>query len=337
MLKLLLTTMDNSALQSGTQLITLLLRRGQAKMIKGKVGNVPVISAILRVLDRLLSDQVPERGTCYVGSLCQLMIFKMGNVIGDNNAKKLIYKVIQRLCHTTFHALAEDLVCVLARLVHSQGPARFLKVMANTQLGSKGPSALIPTLQVWMNKYPEFLSGFQKKVALTALGKLVMSGEECMYTLRVPVERMEQKSGRRATRSNTSKKVVNVTLATRICELLCAEFQEEMVQAVERQYYEEVSKQNNGFGEDEDDEDGLDIGDMLFMSHFSQDHEAEEDPEIKNDPLYQVKLLDFIPDTLRRVGGQANGARIRGIAGEMTNEGRDMLQTAMKYDARQKK
>jgi len=162
------------------------------------------------------------------------------------------------------------------------------------------------------------IDAMSKSTKLSVLSVLplcmALSGDPRVFETKVPVERM-QSSGRYNLRGSTGKEIVPISLGTRICELICAEFNDELIEAV---------CDYNDAGE-------IDLSDLLHMSNFSADQEAQEDPEIKNDPLYGVDMLQALPNTLRKLGG----AKLQAIASEMTENGREMLKTAMNYDPKQ--
>jgi len=156
------------------------------------------------------------------------------------------------------------------------------------------------------------------EVAAIALANLLKTGDRRLYGMTVQVERIQQVEGKRATRSNSGKQSVEVSLATCICEILAGEYHEEMVQA--------VMKEN--IGDDEEEDSYVDLSDLLHMNALGIEAECEEDPEIKNDPLYEVDLLEFIPETFRHI--QRNrSSDLKKIAQQMTPEGRDKLEAAM--------
>jgi len=176
LLKLLLLTNDKSALQSGTQLLLLFLKKAKTQMLAGKVSGHSVIAVIDKVIDRLLGNNVPELGACYTGSLCHEMIFKMHKEIGTQAANGIVRKVILRIANATCAPFVEDLGYVLARLVHVQGSQYFINTLCGIRMEQKGTSAFPLVMKVWTEKYPDFYSGFHKKISILAMSSLVTSG-----------------------------------------------------------------------------------------------------------------------------------------------------------------
>ncbi|GAB5359248.1 hypothetical protein AAMO2058_000528000 [Amorphochlora amoebiformis] len=313
LLQLLLTTDDHSVLQEGSSLTRSLVRKAKSVIINEKVSGKPLLEIIGSLVIRLLNPNLQDLAAIYAGELVTELAFGCGKEIGPEATKKILGHVVFRLSKAQHPALVESLTTFLARIIHASGPTKALDLLAAVTLSDTHASAVGVILTIWTAHLGAFESIFDKKVCLLALADLL--NDPRIFTITVSVERIQTKGSGYGTRSRVEKKSVQISMATRIVELLCEKYAEDMIEAVCE-------------AEGADETMGTDLSDMLMYGMQDQKAELEIRPEIKNDPLYSIKMLEAIPKiigSLRGKRGPGGVELLDAISKQMSPEGRDQL------------
>ncbi|OQR79887.1 importin-9-like [Tropilaelaps mercedesae] len=129
------------------------------------------VHLVLQVCEHLLDPKAPESAAAFVGRLVCTLVARGMPDLGQEGVERLLRAVLSKLLHTETCSVAQNLILVFARLVHTDLSA--LLDFLSSVPGPSGESALAFVLAEWCNKQHLFFGLHDTKVTLLALTKLV--------------------------------------------------------------------------------------------------------------------------------------------------------------------
>ncbi|OXU19363.1 hypothetical protein TSAR_015966 [Trichomalopsis sarcophagae] len=300
----ILDSTDNGTLQNGGEVIRTYLSVAAHQVIEytdseGRTG----LQFILQIIAQLLNPQSSEFTAAFVGRLVTTLIRKAGNSLGGN-LDLLLKAVLSKMQRTETSTVMQSLLMIYAHLINSEFDAvlNFL----STVPGPTGESALAFVLSEWVNKQQLFLGNYDRKVSTVALAKILEYGvthddsrlnEITVEGDQVPSE--NESSGVRTRGKSQSKPMqwTTIPVLVKIFKLIIYEL---------GHYFEAHSaEQENEESEDDDDVDedavidpGNDIN-QLLMENFEDEIDEEQDPDIRQDSIYNLNLGQYLRDFLQ--------------------------------------
>lgn len=118
-----------------------------------------------------MDPKAPESAAALVGRLVSTVVSQGMGDLGQEGIEMLLRTVLSKLLHTQTLSVAQNLILVFARLVHSDLPA-LLNFLSSVP-GPSGESALAYVLTEWCSKQTLFFGAYDTKVTMLALAKLV--------------------------------------------------------------------------------------------------------------------------------------------------------------------
>lgn len=137
---------------------------------RGQTG----VHLVLKVCEHLLDPKAPECAAAFVGRLVCTLVTRGMPDLGQEGIERLLRTVLSKLLHTETCSVAQNLILVFARLIHTDMTA--LLDFLSSVPGPSGESALAFVLTEWCNKQHLFYGARDTKVTLLALAKLVEYG-----------------------------------------------------------------------------------------------------------------------------------------------------------------
>ena len=269
----------------------------------GKSG----LEYIIHFIAKLLDPTCPDSDALFVGDLIVTLIQKVGNgivpVLPD-----LLTAVLERLMNTEHQLFIQSLVMVFAHLVISQQEF-VIQVLCNTVINGKTGLEILMT--TWCENYDSFSGYYTMKVSAIALSKIYLTGDPRLNNIMVKGEIIVNPNARILTRSRAKRnpdQYTNIPLPAKIIKLLVADTTN--AYASEQAPVEEVESADEEGADWEDVEDDLfssrnDINLLSDMLNQVDNQDDEEDnPELRNDPIYQTDMKVYLSDFFRNCNAQ---------------------------------
>eukprot|EP01126_Amoeba_proteus_P062878 TRINITY_DN8607_c0_g1_i3.p1 TRINITY_DN8607_c0_g1~~TRINITY_DN8607_c0_g1_i3.p1 ORF type:complete len:673 (-),score=155.31 TRINITY_DN8607_c0_g1_i3:91-2109(-) len=280
------------------------------------------VQVYLKVIARLLSDELSESTTANVGVLIEKIILLFGDEI-QPVLDELLTAVLNKMKRTEGLMPKQGLLFVFVKLFLRNNDL-ILNYLANKRLSPNGSPELIYVLSEWIELHSSLCGGFKIKQSAIGLSKIFESSNTHFRQLNICVKSdlVVPDEGRR-TRSSAKKAVYSEEpVNLRIFTLLVREH--DVLMKNENPYdSSSFSDSLDNPGDDEEDpmvrylnnggvdpatlevigaecgsstdpflaQDGFFLDELLDMDH---DLEEDEDPDIRSDPLYNINLKEFL-------------------------------------------
>lgn len=313
----IMRTTDNSTLQSGGECLRTYISIAPEQVCgyqdsEGHTG----LWYILQVAALLLNPSSSEYSATFVGRLLITLITKAGDVLGDN-LDLLLKAVLSKMQRAQTLSVIQSLVMVYAHLIHTKLDAvlNFLSTIP----GPTGESALHFVLTEWCSRQHLFFGAYEGRVSTVALCKLLEHGlahnDERLSNITVKGDQLYVSAGESGpkTRSQTRNQPdhwTNIPLLVKIYKLLVNELSNAMESNAAKDILEETDDEWS-----EDDDVGDDVTPNGFelrgkkekiipmnfsaVDDFSDGiDEAEDDPDILQDPVYHLNIQQYLTDYL---------------------------------------
>ncbi|KAL6065637.1 Importin beta domain containing protein [Balamuthia mandrillaris] len=334
-ISLMLTTDDNSLMNSGTTCCTAFVRTAPEKLVQWSQGELTGLNGIVRVIARLLHPSVEDIAAIYVGPLVTKLINKLSSHIEGSVMRDILQAVVGRMQTAKLTGLFQALLLVFARLINSTDVKSVLELLLQLQVqllsdasssASTTQPALHYVLRQWVQHQEDFHGSLNIKASVVALSKLLQLNDEQLLSLPVPGE-LIQTTTERQTRAKTKNSGANIAqrqevpLGCRLLELLVTELQIfSEVEAIQEEEDEDAEDSDGGddFGEDLNAILGLPPGGAGGDDQFHRaygtfldellddalDEEEMEDPDAPNDPLFELDLKEYLTKYLVEFASQ---------------------------------
>lgn len=331
---LMLTTIDNSMLQSGCTTLIALVRCATQNLPSisvtlpetGEVINA--LDATVSVIDRVLNaPELNDHSALFIGSVISKLIDNCADLLGSERVNLILQFAVLRLERVELNTLTQDLIQVFALLMR-QNLDLVLQFLTSFHMPTTGELALNYVLSFWTKTFEDRHGNYQMKVSIVALSSIF--NHPSLADIVVPADAAIEDalaSKEEAIGARTrSKKRTNPALPrteplnTRIFRLL---IREHMWLLEERDAPATMS--------DEDDDlfgsvtEGADTGegpspfadasefdfaqgeyggtinlDTMIQNRYQLD-DVETDPDILNDPIYNLDLEEYIYDWMKNL------------------------------------
>eukprot|EP00939_MAST-03C_sp_MAST-3C-sp1_P001964 g1964.t1 len=334
---------DHSVLQSLCECVRTFIRVAPDIFLRQSNGCQLVVSMIEQLLT---TSSMTESALDKVPPLVSATMAFLRRGLRAEDQRKIVGLVSQRLLACKLSFFRESLALVIARLVHSDGPATVAKVL-------HGMGALERVMRAWIDLQPEICFPYSQNVSILALCKILESHPSIPELRSVRIAKGPSDGGSTATSGSP--------LSVRIFELVLATWANASRSEIGQKERDLVMAKNTmgalgsvgvGVGtrgvdesdedcEDDNDDDfeqfmllsdmlGLD-GDGAGMVRFDEDDENDncEDAIIRrSDPLCKINLSSELEGFLRKLH-QTQGPLLRSLASAVSPEARLQLQKAL--------
>jgi len=308
LMHVLWTVNDNEVLQSGQQCLKTFIGKDSAHLVQwrdqsGKSG----LQYVVEFVANLLTPDHSESEALFVGDLIVKLIQKAGNDIGPV-LPDLLNVIISRLTVSKTPSFIQSLILVFAHLINTQMETVVQFLVSVNIDGRNGLDILLP---VWCENHDSFSGFYALKVSSIALSKLFLLSDPRLQSISVKGDIIVPAGGRIVTRSQSKQSPDQYTttqVPIKIVKLLVSELNNSPNaenQGADEEFAESGDEED-GEWEDEDESPFVAADDFAFLSEllesngFDEDDDDEEnDPDLKNDPIFQTNLKDYLTDFFR--------------------------------------
>ncbi|RIA81823.1 armadillo-type protein [Glomus cerebriforme] len=336
LIHLMLMHEDRSILQSGEVCLKYFIQKdcehiAQWTDTSGKTGLDYVIQYIAKALQPKESESAG-----FLGDLVVKLIKKAGNrivpVLPD-----LLKAAATKLEGAKTATFIQSLVMIFAHLMLNQlsTVVEFLST-----LDINGRSGLEILLNTWLENHESFQGYYSIKVSAIALSKLFLSGDPRIQGIQVKGDLVVTNSSRIMTRSRTRKdpdQYTYVSANVKIIKLLISDLQNSSDSDIKRDYEEyddeDSVETDDGCDEWEDVEEPSPFApaeDYVVLSEYldrGKDlDDVDDDPEIKEDPVYLMNLRDYLTDFFRHCAMQNENNFVQ-LCSELNEEYQQKIQS----------
>jgi len=331
---LMLTSVDNSMLQSGCSTLVALVRSGKTELasLPIVIGDVSAnaLEFVVMVIDRILnSEELDDHAALFVGPLVSKLIDSCHEALGER-IDPILQSVVLRLERVELNTLTQDLLQVFALLMR-QNLDLVLNFLCQFHMPKTGETALNFVLSYWTKTFEDRHGNYQMKVSILALSSIF--GHPGLADVTVPADaaiedafaHQEEAIGLRTRSKRKAPQHIPRTepLNIRIFRLL---LREHMWILEEREAPNSMSSDEDEFtlkdvdpGDASDStfalaseyqyvQEEVDYGgfggaislDRILQQRMNLDDE-ETDPDILNDPAYNLDIEQYIYDWMKNL------------------------------------
>jgi hypothetical protein len=319
LMQLLSTTDDQSVLQTGQDYLKYMIQKALPQLIawvdpnSGKNGVVLIVEFIAKMLDPSQSDNA----SIFLGDLINKLILKGGNDIAQI-LPDLLTAITRRVAISKNTIFIQSMICVFAQLIQSQMET---VISFLSQLNIEGKSGLDIILGAWCEHHDSFQGVYKTKLCTIALSKLFTATDQSLQYVMVQGDLIMNDDKGMVTRSKSkaAKQYNQLPFYVKAIKLLAGEYQRSLQE--EESYVE-------GYDDEDDtwEDDLAGEGDFKYLSEIVDygyiDDDGgyeEEDEDIKNDPIYQVKINEYLQDFFRKCAS-SNTNNFMGICEQYLND-----------------
>ncbi|KAG1471470.1 hypothetical protein G6F56_002098 [Rhizopus delemar] len=261
----------------------------------------PALDYIVHFVARLLEPTGTDSEALFVGELIVTLIQKAGHRIAPV-LPDLLTAVLGRLLNTDSQPFIQSLVMIFAHLVISQQETVF-NYLCNTEISGKSGLEILMT--TWCDNYDSFSGYYTLKVSAIALSKIYLVNDPRLFSIQVKGEIVVNPNAGIVTRSRAKK---TIPVAAKIVKLLIADTTNTLI--AEQTHVEDAESigddEEGGDWEEVEDDDHFGRNDINFLSDMLaniDDDDEEDNPELKNDPIYQTDMKAYLTDFLKNCHG----------------------------------
>jgi len=329
LMQLLSTTDERSVLQTGQDYLKFMVQKALPQLIawvdpnSGKNGIVLIVEFIAKMLDPSQSDNA----SIFLGDLINKLILKGGNDIAQI-LPDLLTAITRRVEISKNTIFIQSMICVFAQLIQTQMET---VVSFLTSLNINNKNGLDIILGAWCEHYDSFQGVYRTKLCTIALSKLFTSTDQHLQYVMVQGDLImtENKGIMTRSKSKAAKQYNQLPFYVKAVKLLASEYKRSSTE--EESYvegYEDEDTWEESVGED---------GEFKYLSEivdygYIEDDGGyeEEDEDIKNDPIYQVKINEYLQDFFKKCAS-ANTNNFMGICEQYLNDSeKKIIEEALK-------
>ncbi|KAI8066912.1 armadillo-type protein [Gongronella butleri] len=325
---------DPEILQSSQECIKQFLAKDTDHIVQwrdqsGKSG----LDYAIHFVAKLLAPSASDSDALFVGDLIVTMIQKVGNAIAPV-LPELLNAVLVRLESTTSQPFIQSLVLVFAHLINSQQDT-VLDFLLKTSINGKSGLAILMTH--WVDNYDSFSGYYSLKVSAIALSKIYLVNNADLLNMSVKGDIVVNPNAGIVTRSKSKRnpdQYTQIPLSMKIIKLLVADMGNSL--AADTGAQDEADSIGDEDGEWEDVVDDVAIRsrqEYQFLSdvlaNMTEDADDEENnPDLKNDPIYQTDLRAYLLDFFRNCSVH-NVNHFMEICQQLNDDEKQILQAAL--------
>ncbi|CAB4420248.1 unnamed protein product [Rhizophagus irregularis] len=339
LIHLMLIHEDRSISQSGEVCLKYFIQKdcghiAQWTDTSGKTGLDYVIQYIAKALQPKESESAG-----FLGDLVVKLIKKAGNRIVPV-LPELLKAAATKLEGAKTATFIQSLVMIFAHLMLNQ--LSTVVEFLNT-LDINGRNGLEILLNTWLENHESFQGYYSIKVSAIALSKLFLSGDPRIQGIQVKGDLIVTNSSRIMTRSRSRKnpdQFTYVSANVKIIKLLISDLQNSSDSDVKRseldydEYDDEDSVEtDDGCDEWEDVEEPSPFApaeDYVVLSEYLDKgkdlDDVDDDPDIKEDPVYLTNLRDYLTDFFRHCAMQNENNFVQ-LCSELNEDEQQKLQS----------
>lgn len=278
---------DDEVLLSGTETIKIMIHNG-AKYIK--------IESILSYISQLLN--LSDSACQYLPGLLSVML-KQYKLEMNQYLPQILKACIQRFLSSEQPTLNQNFLVFFSKLICFD--FKIIDFFENYKVGDE--SSLILLCKKWIIVQPYIFSEYNLKVTMSALIKVLLSGDK-RFSFTIKKEEVGKKDdNKRVTRSNSKTILKEVPFALELFVLIvkCYNYVLTDLKSINNLY----SFVNGNDEEEEEEGDDLEDDDNVeggFDPKDEYDSEEERDDiYTKDDEFSQMNLLNFMKDGLKQI------------------------------------
>jgi hypothetical protein len=324
---IMLHTVDNGMLQVGCTTLIALVRCAKLHLAEYPVviGDVSAtgLEFVVMTIDRVLNGpELNDFAAIFVGPLISKLIDTCASLLGDR-VESILQSVVLRLERAETPSLIQDLITIFALLMR-QNLDLVLQFLCSFHIPSTGEAALPFVLSLWTKTFEDRRGNYQMKVSILALASIF--GHPQLTDVQVPADAAIEEAllgSQEAIGSRTrSKKKLEASLPrleslnVRIFRLM---LREHMWLLEERDAPAEMSSDEDMFSgglEEAGDDSPFALasgyedlqGDLRgtisldrLLQHQNHVDDEETDPDILNDPAYDLDLEEYIYNWMKQL------------------------------------
>ncbi|ORX54369.1 ARM repeat-containing protein [Hesseltinella vesiculosa] len=289
----------------------------------------------IHFVDKLLDPSATESDAAFVGELIVTLIKKVGNNIAPV-LPRLLSAVLTRLesTHDISQVFVQSLVLVFAHLIISQQDTT-LQFLVQTFINSK--SGLTILMTHWVDNYESFSGYYSLKVSAIALSKIFLVNNPDILNMSVKGDIVVNPNAGIVTRSKSKRnpdQYTAIPLSMKIIKLLVADLGNSLPNDTNAQDEADSIGDEDGDWEDVVDDVATRsrqeyqlLSDVL--ANITEDDDDEENnPDLKNDPIYQTDLRTYLVDFFRNCSGH-NVNHFMEICQQLTEDEQFILHSSM--------
>ncbi|OAD62485.1 Importin-9 [Eufriesea mexicana] len=301
----ILNSEDNETLQSGGEVIRtyLAVAARQVTVHRDSDGQTG-LQYILQIVAQLLNPQLSEFTATFVGRLVTTLIRKAGNTLGEN-LDLLLKAVLSKMQRAETLTVVQSLLMIYAHLINTEFDA--ILNFLSTVPGPTGQSALAFVLSEWVSRQHLFFGRYNRKVATVALCKIleygVTHGDSRLNEITVKGDQIfsgnEEGVRTRSKAESQPYQWTTIPVLAKIFKLIINELSNDIEAVTTNQ---DTDESDNDDDEDDDGENAyLDPGyetTLMLGEDTNEADEDEDDPELLQDSIYQLNLIQYMRDFL---------------------------------------
>ncbi|KAG1592125.1 hypothetical protein G6F48_002850 [Rhizopus delemar] len=305
LMQLVWNTHDMDLLQSTQECLKTLISKDCDHLMQWHDGSgKPALDYIVHFVARLLEPTGSDSEALFVGELIVTLIQKAGNNIAPV-LPDLLTAVLGRLLNTDSQPFTQSLVMIFAHLIISQQETVF-NYLCNIEISGKSGLEILMT--TWCDNYDSFSGYYTLKVSAIALSKIYLVNDPRLQSIHVKGEIVVNPNAGIVTRSRAKKnpdQYTAISVPAKIIKLLIADTTNNLI--ADQTHIEDAES----VGDDEDVGDWEDVEDDHFatrndinllsdmLANIEDNDDEEDNPELKNDPIYQTDMKVYLTDFLR--------------------------------------
>lgn len=315
--KCLLSTIDDSSLfENGGECFRLYVSRQTQQIMSFSEGP----SIVMRVCLHLLDPRLQESSSPFLGKVISTAILKGSSYLPKESMDLLLRSLVSKLQSSETLTVIQSLILVFAQLINhdmTHTLLDFLNTLPSPSMKPDSQSALHFILNLWLSRQQVFFGSYERKISITALGKLLETSVDQMTSgvdnnnitlnnIMVSGDAIVEETEKIITRSAsklTTKKVnqwTSIPASVKIFKLLINEIEEEEE--------EEDDSDDDSYDDDEESFEVSEEHRVLNISNArSRNEEDDTDSDIDedelNDPVRKINLNHFILNFLKSFSG----------------------------------
>ncbi|KAI9258508.1 armadillo-type protein [Sporodiniella umbellata] len=303
LMQLVWNTHDMDLLQSGQECLKTLIGKDCDHLMRwNDDSGKPALDYIIHFVARLLEPSGTDSEALFVGELIVTLIQKAGNRIAPM-LPNLLTSVLGRLCNTDSQPFIQSLVMVFAHLIISQQDTVFDYLRSTEIDGTSGLKVLMTT---WCDNYDSFSGYYTLKVSAIALSRIYMVNDPLLLNIQVKGEIVVNPNAGIVTRSRAKKnpdQYTAIPVAAKIIKLLIADTANALTaDQTNVEDLESVGDDEDGGDWDDVEDDHFGNNDIKYLSDMLaniEDDNEEDNPDLKDDPVYQTDMKAYLTDFLK--------------------------------------
>jgi hypothetical protein len=250
LLKMMLTSVDQEALQVGSECIRVFVSNATEQVLAWTDGTVNGLDYLMQVIVRLLHPETPESASVYAGILVTRVLMKAGGHV-HAHVPDILKAVLGKLNAVKTMTNIQGLIMVFAQLIITDMPSVMAFLTAQGALGG--------VFTLWAEHQETFFGKYVINVTTAALARVFASRDAALAAVVVQGDEIEV-AGRGGVRTRAKTKAAptqyqQIPLLAKIGKLLIKQYGQELYDDKE-EADEAQARASGGGAADDGDSDG---------------------------------------------------------------------------------